>query len=117
MAMDVKDWQDLASVFRAGAGQARGWVLNSAMQQHAGILDAQADRCDEIARERDGNQPVVHEHGHAHTGPDGQRLSHRHKHEHAAGEHGHDPAPAGHWHERDLFAPPLPLYPRETGPE
>ena len=85
MPMDVKDWQDLASVYRAGAGRARGWSHNSAMQQQAEVLDAQAGRFDEIARERDGNPPAVHEHPHAHMGPDGQRLSHQHKHAHGRG--------------------------------
>lgn len=117
MAMDVKDWQDLASVFRAGAGRARGWVWNSDRQQDAEILDAQADRCDEIARERDGNPPAVHEHPHAHTGLDGQRLRHQHKHAHGRGRTDHDLDPVGHWHERDPFAPLPPLYPRESGPE
>lgn len=99
MAMNVKDWQDMASVFRAGAGRARGWVLNSAMQQQAEVLDAQADQCMEIARDRDGNPLVTHIHYHEHgIGP--ARQLHRHVHEHAAGETAHE----GHWHEP---APPL----------
>ena len=94
--MDVKDWSDLASVYRAGAKRARGWVLNSAMQQHAEVLETQADRCDEIARERDGNPLVVHEHYH-YYGQGRDRVLHLHKHEHAAGETGHEPG-TGHWH-------------------
>lgn len=117
MAMDVKDWQDMASVFRAGAERARGWEFNAGRQQDAEILDAQAGRCEEIAREQDGNPPVVHEHPHLHTGPDGRRLQHWHKHAHGRGRVDHDPDPAGHLHKRDPFAPPEPLYPRETGPE
>lgn len=114
MAMNVKDWQDMASVFRAGAGRARGWFLNSDRQQDAEILDAQADRCDEIARERDGYPPAVHEHPHTHAGAgQGGPLRHRHEHEHLVGETEHN----GHWHERDPFAPLPPLYPRESGPE
>lgn len=114
MAMDVKDWQDMASVYRAGAGRASGWGHNSAMQQQAEVLDAQADRCDEIARERDGYPLVSHDHPHLHIDPgSGRRLQHRHKHEHLAGETAHE----DHWHKRDPFAPPEPLYPRETGPE
>ena len=64
--MNVKDWQDLASVFRAGAERAFGWSHNAAMQQHAEILETQADRCDAIARERDGYPMVTHEHYTAH---------------------------------------------------
>jgi len=111
MPTDARDWADLASVFRAGAGRARGWVHNSGRQQAAEILDAQADRCDEIARERDGNPLVSHDQYHYHTGPDGRRLLHAHKHEHAAGETAHD----GHPHERDPFAPPESLYPESRG--
>jgi hypothetical protein len=113
MPMSAEDWSDLGRVFRAGAGRARGWVFNNDMQQQAEILDAQADQCEEIARERDGYPLVLHDHRHEHTGPDGQRISHRHWHEHEAGGTGHD----GHPHARDPFAPLPPLYPRETGPE
>ena len=113
MAMDSGDWKDLASVYRAGAERARGWVFNNDMQTQAEVLDAQADRCLEIARELDGCPLVTHEHLHMHTGPDGQRLSHRHKHTHDAGKVSH----SGHAHDRDPFGPPPPLYPRESGPE
>jgi hypothetical protein len=114
MPMDSKDWQDLASVYRAGAGRARGWSLNSDRQQDAEILDAQADRCDEIARERDGYPLVSHDHPHLHTDPgSGQRLSHRHKHTHNVGKVAHN----GHRHERDPFGPLPPLFPPESGPE
>lgn len=109
--MSAEDWQDLASVFRAGAGRARGWSLNSAMQQQAEVLDAQADRCGEIARDRDGNPPVVHEHTHHHMRGDGQQVTHWHKHAHGRGRTDHDPDPVGHWHERDPFAPPESLFP------
>jgi len=114
MAMDSKDWQDLASVYRTGAARARGWGWNSDRQQDAGILDAQADRCEEIARERDGYPLVSHDHDHTHTDPgSGQRIVHRHEHTHDAGKVTH----FGHQHERDPFAPLPPLFPRETGPE
>lgn len=113
MAMSTEDWSDLGLVFRAGAERARGWVFNTGRQQDAGILDAQADQCMEIARERDGNPLVNHIHYHYHGGRGRDRLLHRHVHEHLAGETAHE----GHWHERDPFAPLPPLYPRETGPE
>lgn len=102
--MDAQDWQDLASVFRAGAERARGWSHNTAMQLQAEVLDTQADRCDEIARDRDGNPPVVHTHYHLHGTGSGRRL-HRHKHAHDRGRTDHDEHPAGHWHEpeRKLF--------------
>ena len=116
MAMDSKDWQDLASVYRAGADCARGWVFNNDMQIHAEILDTQADRCEEIARERDGYPPVVHDHPHTHTGPDGRQIIHRHRHAHGRGKTDHDLDPVGHKHDRDPFGPLPPLYPRETGP-
>jgi len=112
MAMDSKDWQDLASVYRAGAERASGWSHNSAMQIHAEVLMTQADRCAEIARERDGNPPVVHDHPHQHTGPGGKQLRHQHRHAHGRARTDHDPDPAGHKHERDPFAPLPPLYPR-----
>jgi hypothetical protein len=112
MAMSADDWQDLASVYRAGAERARGWAYNDDAQRDAQVLDAQADRCEEIARERDGNLPVVHDHDHLHTAPDGQRLRHRHEHSHGRGRADHDPHPVGHRHARDPFAPPEPLFPR-----
>lgn len=118
MAMDAQDWADLASVYRAGADRARGWPFNNDRQQDSGILEAQADRCDEIARRRDGNPPVTHEHEHEHwsgEGRDRRKIIHRHEHTHASGETGHDPdsqvtsasglIPA-HPHDRDPFAPP-----------
>lgn len=105
--MDVKDWYDLASVYRAGAERAFGWSHNSAMQIQAEVLETQADRCDEIARERDGNPLVVHEHYHYHgTGAD--KELHLHKHEHAAGETVHEPG-NGHWHK------PPPSFPASWG--
>jgi hypothetical protein len=112
--MNPQDWADLASVYRAGAARARGWVNNGSRQQDADILEAQADRCAEIARERDGNPPVEHDHDHIHAGPDGQRLRHRHPHPHDEGGTEHD----GHRHERygparDPFAPFEPLFPPE----
>lgn len=118
MSMDAQDWADLASVYRAGAGRARGWCFNTGRQQDADILEAQAERCDEIARERDGNPPVVHDHDHLHVNPaDGtDQVSHRHPHSHGRGRTEHDPAPVGHEHAeygpgRDPFAPLLPLFP------
>jgi hypothetical protein len=109
--MDAADWYDLASVYRAGADRARGWCFNGDRQQDADILEAQADRCEEIGRERDGNPPVVHDHDHFHTGPDGKRLRHQHKHSHGKSRADHDPDPTGHWHQRDPFAPLPPLSP------
>lgn len=52
MAMTWKDWQDLASVYRAGADRARQWEFNADRQQDAEVLEAQAKRCEEIAEER-----------------------------------------------------------------
>jgi hypothetical protein len=104
--MDAQDWRDLGSVHRAGAARARSWSHNTALQQHAAILEAQADRCDEIARERDGNPPVTHEHEHYHERPDGHPgIRHRHAHAHGRGRADHQPDPVGHRHEQDLFAP------------
>lgn len=92
--MTPQDWTDLASVFQAGSDRARSWSHNSAMQQHAEILEAQADRCEEIARDLDGNPPVEHTHYHWH-GQGSRKYHHRHPHGHAAGETAHD----GHEHE------------------
>lgn len=85
--MDARDWEDLASVYRAGAHRARGWVMNLDRQQDADILDAQADRCEEIARERKGWPAVTHTHYHEDV--DGTR--HRHEHSHPSGNNTHDP--------------------------
>ena len=110
MSMDAQDWADLAGVYQAGARRARGWVFNSDRQQDAEILEAQADKCEEIARERRGNPPEEHEHSHYHAqGAD--RLQHRHSHTHDRGETDHDhPHPPG----RDPFAP-LPFLGPLTG--
>ena len=115
--MDAQDWADLATVYRAGARRAAGWCFNADRQQDAEILEAQADRCEEIARERDGNPPVEHYHDHLHTSPDGKnQLRHRHPHGHSEGETEHE----GHEHSehgpgRDPFAPlEPPLFPPEA---
>jgi hypothetical protein len=103
--MDSTDWAYLASVYQAGSDRARGWCFNADRQQEAEILEAQADRCREIARELDGNPPAEHDHDHLHVkGAD--QLRHRHRHRHGQGENEHD----GHEHEeygpgRDPFAP------------
>jgi hypothetical protein len=103
MSMDAQDWADLATVYQAGSDRARGWSGNPDRQQDAEILEAQADRCREIAREREGNPPAEHEHYHYHTSPDGtDRLMHRHPHTHGRGETDHD---HGHPPGRDPFAP------------
>jgi hypothetical protein len=113
--MDAQDWTDLASVYQAGSDRARGWAFNTDRQQEAEILEAQADRCREIARERQGNPPTDHVHYHFHVSPDGKdRLMHRHLHAHGEGETEHE----GHEHDeygpgRDPFAPLLPLFPPE----
>jgi hypothetical protein len=52
MSMSPHDWIDLASVYQAGADRARRWSRNSDRQQDADILEAQADRCKQIAAER-----------------------------------------------------------------
>jgi ABC-type Zn2+ transport system substrate-binding protein/surface adhesin len=91
--MDAQDWADLATVFRAGADRSRDWTMNTERQQNAEILDAQADRCEEIARDRAGNPPVTHTHYHGYI-EDGRPLKHRHEHSHADGETDHD-----HYHE------------------
>jgi hypothetical protein len=95
--MDAQDWADLATVFRAGADRSRGWTMNRERQQNAEILDAQADRCEEIARYRAGNPPVTHIHYHGYI-EGGRPMTHRHEHSRAAGEtdhdHGHHPGPA-----------------------
>jgi hypothetical protein len=50
--MTSQDWQDLASVYRAGADESRQWVYNASRKQDADVLDAQAGRCEEIAAGR-----------------------------------------------------------------
>jgi hypothetical protein len=47
-----RDWAGLASVYRAGAESTRDWTLNKDLQAHARMLDAMADRCDELADDR-----------------------------------------------------------------
>jgi hypothetical protein len=121
MNRDAQDWYDLASVYQAGAERVRGWQFNTDRLQEAEVLEAQADRCREIARERDGNPSVSHDHDHMHTGPDGDQLRHRHRHWHASGATDHDPDSQmtgvggslvpQHPHDRDPFAPPERLWP------
>jgi hypothetical protein len=97
--MDARDWYDMASVFRAGAARSRGWTMNVEREQQAEVLDAQADRCEEIGRERDGNPPVEHDHYHEYE-EDGRRLRHAHRHKHDQGEAEHlrHPHPeVGYW--------------------
>jgi hypothetical protein len=94
--MDARDWYDLASVFRAGAERSRGWNMNIERQQQAEVLDAQADRCEEIGRERDGLPPVEHDHYHWYEDADGIRTMHRHRHKHAEGQTEHLPHPHPH---------------------
>jgi hypothetical protein len=98
--MSAQDWSDLGLVFRAGAHRARGWSFNADRQQDADILDAQADQCMEIARDRDGNPPVTHIHDHEHGTGKG-REQHRHVHDHEDGETTHE----GHYNE------PAPKFP------
>lgn len=103
--MDSQDWRNMASVFRAGADRAYGWVFNTDRIQDGDILEAQAGRCEEIARELDGNPAVEHDHDHDHfhtgeNGDIGHRYRHAHKHSHGDGENEHDdPATGGHHHE------------------
>lgn len=119
MSMDAQDWADLASVYRAGAERARGWPYNNDRQQDAEILEVQADRCDEIARERNGLPPADHVHDHVHTDPDDpqHRLRHRHRHSHGRGQTEHTGGVFGHAHDGsrdgglDPFAPLSPLFP------
>jgi hypothetical protein len=89
MSMDARDWAGLASVYRAGAERSRGWPFNADRQQDAEVLEAQADRCDEIARDQDGNPPVTHSHQHTHHTPSGN-VTHQHRHHHRQDETAHD---------------------------
>jgi hypothetical protein len=50
--MSQRDWQDMASVYQAGADQQRGYIMNIERQQQAQSLDAMAARCEELAAER-----------------------------------------------------------------
>jgi hypothetical protein len=52
MSMSPRDWQDLASVYRAGAERSRAWAPDMSRLQEAEALDAMAQRCHEIAAER-----------------------------------------------------------------
>lgn len=94
MNLSEQDWQDMASVFRAGSVRAAGWEMNTAMQQHAEILEAQAVQCETIAWERalprPGRQPLSHEHVHDHGLA---RHIHRHSHPFDSLDHGHDHEP------------------------
>jgi hypothetical protein len=51
--MTSEDWRDLASVYKAGAASARQWSHNTGKQQDAEILEAQAERCEQVAAERE----------------------------------------------------------------
>jgi hypothetical protein len=121
MSMDSRDWQDFASVYRAGAERAAGWSHNTAMVQHTAVLERQADRCEEIAPDRDGNPPVVHDHDHFHTDPDDpqHRLRHHDRHSHGRGQTEHTGGVSGHAHDGgrdgglDPFALLQPLFPPE----
>lgn len=101
--MSPLDWYLWSTVYRAGAERARAWPMNSDMQNQAEVLEAQAERCEEIAREQTGNPAVTHGHLHLHPSaePGEPGLEHRHSHEHAEGEASH----AAHEHE------PLPRFP------
>jgi hypothetical protein len=59
--VDRGDWEDLASVYRAGADKARGWVMNIDRQQEAEVLAAMADRCLTLALRRPGELPARQE--------------------------------------------------------
>ena len=50
MSMDAQDWRNIASVFMAGAVRQRQYSYNTERQQQAEALEAQAARCEEIAR-------------------------------------------------------------------
>jgi hypothetical protein len=95
MTMTPRDWRDLASVYRAGSVRAGGWAMNTAMRQHAEILEAMAVRCEALAwRGGMSEKPLKHWHVHGHLdGP------HSHRHVHAPGEHGRDIDDHGHGHE------------------
>jgi hypothetical protein len=109
--MNAQDWANLASVFRAGQERAAGWSSNTAMIQHAAILEAQADRCEAIARELDGFPPVEHDHYHVHLTDGTHSYTHAHAHAHGQGENGHDAGDdGGHEHE-----PAGPLFPADWG--
>lgn len=56
--MTPQDWRDLGSVYRAGARRAKQWSHNTDRQQDAEILEAQADRCDQIAGREDGGYGI-----------------------------------------------------------
>jgi hypothetical protein len=50
--MTKQDWLDMASVYRAGAERSRQWSYNASRQQDAEVLEAQAERCEQIAAGR-----------------------------------------------------------------
>lgn len=45
VALGEGDWENLASVFRAGEDSLRAYAFNTAMQQHADGYRAMAERC------------------------------------------------------------------------
>lgn len=58
MSMSPRDWQDMASVYKAGAKQT--WGVSDASTHHLGIvLDAMAKRCQEIAGSSLGEMEAV----------------------------------------------------------
>jgi hypothetical protein len=50
--MSPQDWRDLASVYRAGEKTTWGWMGNHAAPVLGSALGAMADRCEEIALEK-----------------------------------------------------------------
>ena len=49
--MTEQDWLDMASIYRAGAAYGRGsW--DAATTQQAGMYEAMAARCEEVAQQR-----------------------------------------------------------------
>jgi hypothetical protein len=57
VSMSAQDWLDLATVYRAGAGEHRGYGFNASAQLQADGLDAMAERCIDIAVERGAPVP------------------------------------------------------------
>ena len=57
--MNSRDWQDMASVYRAGADKSRQRVMNIDRCQEAEVLGAMADRCEEVARSKNWELPLL----------------------------------------------------------
>lgn len=57
MSMSPRDWRDLATVFEAGAKKCVQYSYNTDQQLRAACLHKMRDRCEEIAAERNTQEP------------------------------------------------------------